>query len=384
MKVLIADDESNVREVIRHLGEWEKHGISQLLEAANGDEAKRIIEEQQPEIIFTDIKMPRMSGIEIIEWLHEISYRGKVIMITGFDDYNFMRKAIQHNSFDYLLKPIEEDAFNETLEKAIQSWKDEQQTLISTEEAKRQKLNQLITAACLGEPAELELLKPYIPQAESFEVTLLSFYQMHQPDSYLESLADHLAQLGIGYAFKLQTESNLGLVITKRGEWLAAEEWLSEHLDIPVRLISESLTTLDQIPTLFQVLQKEMDEQNYRSIQRLDDLEAARRMEDIISYVDTYYTEDITLEKLANLFFFSREHLSRKFKQETGTTLSKYLAKLKTDQAKRWLRETDESIYSISSMLGYQDEKYFSKLFKKVVGLTPFEYRNQERSSEDQ
>jgi two-component system, response regulator YesN len=86
--------------------------------------------------------------------------------------------------------------------------------------------------------------------------------------------------------------------------------------------------------------------------------------------------EELSLEKLANRFFLSREHISRKFKQQTGMPLSKYIMNLRIDQAKSWLSETDESILSISLMLGYQDEKYFSKLFKKVVGITPFEYRN--------
>ncbi|SDN52457.1 two-component system, response regulator YesN [Fictibacillus solisalsi] len=380
MKVLIADDEFNVRDIIRHLGQWDAHGVTQLLEASNGDDARQIIETSEPELIFTDIKMPGMNGIELIEWLNSISYPGKVVMITGYDDYAFMRKAIQNNSFDYLLKPIEEEAFNATLEKAANAWKEEQQKLLFTEDAKRLRLNQVITAACQGEPADLELAAPYLPEAETYEVTLLSFYQMHQPDAHLHDLADYLLERRLGYAFKLQHQHNSGLVITVPGEWLAAEEWLVHHLDIPVRLVSGIIKSLDHLPLLFSKLQKEMEEQNFRSIQRLDDLEAARRMQDIISYVDHYYMEDITLEKLANRFFFSREHISRKFKQETGMTLSKYLARLKTDQAKYWLRETDESIYSISSMLGYQDEKYFSKLFKKVVGVTPFEYRNRRKT----
>jgi two-component system response regulator YesN len=58
-------------------------------------------------------------------------------------------------------------------------------------------------------------------------------------------------------------------------------------------------------------------------------------------------------------------------------TLSKYMTDLRIKQAKAWLRETDKTIYSISTMLGYQDEIYFSKLFKKVVGVTPFEFRKE-------
>lgn len=383
MKALIADDEFNVRDVIRYLGNWEQYGITQLIEACNGDEARSMIEKEKPEIVFTDIKMPRMSGIELIEWLDSISYPGKVIFITGFNDYSFMRKAIQFNSFDYLLKPIEPDAFNQALEKAVASWiSDEEKRLYEEnglfEDAKKLQMNQLVTSVCAGELLDTRILESFLPAAEEYDVTLLSFYHMHDPSPYIQSLADELSEQKRGNAFALQNDSALCVVITIRGCWLAVEEWISQYFDLPVRLVSESMHSFKEMPVLFQSLQKAMDEQHFRTIHRLDDLEAARRIKDIIAYVDTYYMEEVSLEKLSNRFFFSREHISRKFKQETGMPLSKYITKLRTNQAKCWLRETEESIYSISLMLGYQDEKYFSKLFKKVVGMTPFEYRNSE------
>ncbi|WP_191559338.1 response regulator [Metabacillus idriensis] len=379
MKALLVDDEFNVRDVIRHLGQWEKYGITKLIEAKNGHEAKILIEKERPEIIFTDVKMPGMGGIELIEWLDSISYQGKVILITGYDDYSFMRKAIQHNSFDYLLKPIEAEAFNHTLEKSVQAWKDDFEEASVYEDVKKLRRNQLVTAVCLGEPSDASRIAEYLPKADGYELTLLSFYQMHHPDPYIQLLADELMERKLGNAFSLQTELNLCLVITISDQWLSVEEWISKQFDIPVRLVTgEPLESLADIRISFQSLQKDLEEQKFRSIHRLDDIDAARRMEDIVSYVEMYYMEDLSLEKLSNVFFLSREHISRKFKQETGMTLSKYITQLRIDQAKTWLKETGKSIYSISVMLGYQDEIYFSKLFKKVVGQTPFEFRNSE------
>lgn len=385
VKALIVDDEFNVRDVIRHLGQWEKYGITHLLEASNGDDAKGMIEKESPEFIFTDVKMPGMSGIELIEWLDSISYPGKVILISGFDDYSFMRKAIQFSSFDYLLKPIEADAFNKTLEEAVKLWADEEEVRVNKEtgvyeDVKKFRSNQVITAACMGEHFDKNEIETYVPKAEGYEITLISFYQMHHPAPYIQLLADELVERKIGNAFALQNDHNLCLVITIPDHWLSVEEWISHQFDIPVRLVSgEPLKSLGEIHNSFKKLQKAMNDQNFRSIHRLDDLDAARRIEDIVSYVEKYYMEELSLEKLSNVFFLSREHISRKFKQKTGMLLSKYITKLRTDQAKRWLRETEKSIYTISLMLGYQDEKYFSKLFKKVVGMTPFEYRNGEK-----
>ncbi|MDR0140337.1 response regulator [Metabacillus idriensis] len=376
MKALIVDDEFNVRDVIRHLGQWEQHGITKLLEASNGKEAKKWIEKEKPELIFTDIKMPGITGMELIEWLDSISYPGKVIFITGYNDYSYMRKAIQHSSFDYLLKPIEYEAFNNTLEKSVQAWKDDYQHAEVLEDAKKMRRNQLATAICLGERSDTDSLTEFLPESEGYELTLLSFYQMHNPDSYVEELADELTERKLGNAFSLQTDFNLCLVITIRDQWLSAEEWISQEIDVPVRLVTgEPIESLDEIRPSFQALEKKLEEQDFRSIHRLDEIDAARRMEDIVSYVETYYMEDLSLEKLSNVFFLSREHISRKFKQETGMTLSKYITDLRIKQAKTWLRGTEKSIYSIATMLGYQDEIYFSKLFKKVVGMTPFEFR---------
>ncbi|MDO7487539.1 response regulator [Peribacillus frigoritolerans] len=388
MKTLIVDDEFNVRDVIRHLGQWEKYGITHLLEASNGDDAKRMIEKESPEIIFTDVKMPGMSGLELIEWLDSISYPGKVILISGYDDYSFMRKAIQFSSFDYLLKPIEADAFNKTLEEAVKSWANEEEVRANKdtgvyEDVKRFRGNQLVTAACMGEHFDKNDIESYVPKADGYNLTLISFYQMHHPAPYIQLLADELVERKIGNAFALQNDPNLCLVITIPDHWLSVEEWISHQFDIPVRLVcGEPLESLGDIHNSFKSLQKAMNNQNFRSIHRLDDLDVARRIEDIVSYVEKYYMEELSLEKLSNVFFLSREHISRKFKQKTGMLLSKYITKLRTDQAKRWLRETEKSIYSISLMLGYQDEKYFSKLFKKVVGMTPFEYRNGEKNAD--
>ncbi|MDQ0856534.1 response regulator [Bacillus sp. V2I10] len=377
MKALIVDDEFNVRDVLRHLGQWEQYGITKLLEASNGKEAKKWIEKEQPELIFTDIKMPGMTGMELIEWLDSISYPGKVIFITGYNDYSYMRKAIQHSSFDYLLKPIEYEAFNHTLKKSVQAWKDDFEHAEVLEDAKKLRRNQLATAICLGDRSDADSLAEFLPESAGYELTLLSFYQMHNPDSYIENLSDELMDRRVGNAFSLQTDLNLCLVITICDQWLSVEEYISREFDLPVRLVTgEPIESLSQIRPAFQTLEKKLEEQNFRSIHRLDEIDAARRMEDIVSYVKTYYMEDLSLEKLSNVFFLSREHISRKFKQETGMTLSKYITELRISQAKSWLQETDKSIYSISTMLGYQDEIYFSKLFKKVVGMTPFEFRN--------
>ncbi|MGM0852466.1 MAG: response regulator transcription factor [Bacillota bacterium] len=380
MKALIVDDERNVRNVLRQLGEWERLGITEIFEAANGVEGLGIIKQEEPDIIFTDIKMPKMTGMELIEEINKLSFKGKIILVTGYDDYTFMRKAIQLNSFDYLLKPIEEEAFQAVLEKVVEAVKEEAAEVIEQgeilEEAIRLRGNQIMTAICSGENMEEDTIAPLLPDEKEMDMTLLSFYGKERPEIHIEALDEELGIRRIGRAFTYLNGESLCIVITSKDQWLYVEEWMSENMTVPVRLVQNGLDSLGSIQDVFEGLSSELEQNQYRTIRRPDEMEAARRIQEIVSYVETYYMEDISLEKLSKMFFLTREHISRTFKKETGMTLSKFVTKLRIQQAKSWLVETEESIYSIATMLGYQDEKYFSKLFKKVTGLTPFEFRS--------
>lgn len=374
MKVLIVDDEQHVLDVIKILGEWKTHGITKVLEANRGEKAKMLIEKENPEIIFTDIKIPGVNGLELMKWLDSISYQGKVVFITGYNDYSYMRQAIKHNSFDYLLKPIEADVFNEVLSEAVNAWEKDYAKKNSSED--NFICSKMVTDACAGEAFDMKGILHTLPEADQYDMTLLSFYHRHYPEGDIESLADKLTVQRLGNAYSLQMNHNLCFVVTLKNEWVTAEKWLNEHMKIPVRVVTNEVPQpLEKLPEVFGKLKKKLNGNQYRIVCQSMELDQSSRMQDIISYVDNYYMEDLSLEKLSNLFFLSREHISRMFKKETGMPISKYVTNLRVEQAKCWLKETDETIYSISLMLGYQDEKFFSKLFKKETRFTPYEYR---------
>lgn len=382
MKALIVDDESNVRKIIRYLGRWKQLGITEVLEARNGMEAKALIKQESPEIIMTDIKMPKNSGLELIEWLEMSSYPGKVIMISGFDDYSFMRTAFKCGCFDYLMKPIEDKVLNEALEGAIKAWRQEEKERQNMEsglyeEVRTFRLNREITSACNGEAFDEGEISLALPKADGYDFTMMYFYQSHHSEPYIQYLTQELVQQEWGNAFALQNDPNVCVILSVQGQLFQIEEWITQHYDIPVRLVSgASFRSLAELPQSYQAAQRSLAEQNFRAIHRLAELDEARRMSDIVTYVNEHYMEDLSLDKLSLRFFLSREHISRKFKQKVGMTLTSYVIHLRIKQAKRWLIETDEKMYSIALKLGYQDEIYFSKLFKKTVGMTPGEFRN--------
>ncbi|UJF34563.1 response regulator [Paenibacillus hexagrammi] len=99
---------------------------------------------------------------------------------------------------------------------------------------------------------------------------------------------------------------------------------------------------------------------------------------EISKYLENHYQEDITLQDISNRFFLSREYISRKFKQEFSVNLSDYLGQIRMDKAKMLLLNPHLRITQVAEMVGYQDEKYFSKVFKKQEGLSPNEYRKKQ------
>lgn len=98
---------------------------------------------------------------------------------------------------------------------------------------------------------------------------------------------------------------------------------------------------------------------------------------DIEKHLQANIDRDVKLQELSDHFYISREYISRKFKQEFNVSISDYVLKIRMDKAKFLLKNSQLKIYDIAGMIGYQDDKYFRKVFKKVVGITPNEYRTQ-------
>ena len=96
---------------------------------------------------------------------------------------------------------------------------------------------------------------------------------------------------------------------------------------------------------------------------------------DVANYVQHHLSEPITAEAIADKLYISRPYLSLKFKEETGETLTDFILKEKTEEAKRLLRYTNKSSTAIGSYLGFSSQSHFSRVFKKYAGQTPGEYR---------
>ncbi len=117
IKVMIVDDEPYIRQGLKILINWEQYGFKICEEAANGKEAIRKLEEADVDLVITDIKMPGMDGLELIEYTREhLSKKIKFIILSGFYEFEYAKKAIKYDVADYILKPVQREELLKTLE----------------------------------------------------------------------------------------------------------------------------------------------------------------------------------------------------------------------------------------------------------------------------
>ncbi|BCN31299.1 response regulator transcription factor [Anaeromicropila herbilytica] len=109
MKVFIADDEINVRQGLKNIIDWKELGFDICGEAGNGVACLEGIMKENPDLVLLDIQMPKMQGIQVAKHAREQGYKGKIIILSGYSDFEYAKSAIPYGIDYYLLKPIDED-----------------------------------------------------------------------------------------------------------------------------------------------------------------------------------------------------------------------------------------------------------------------------------
>lgn len=119
LQILLVDDERSVVETLAETIPWESCGISTVHEALSGAVALEIMENHDIDIVITDIRMPEMSGIDLITTIHEKWPHVQTILLSGFADFEYAKQAMAQESFDYLLKPVSDEDLIETVQRLV-------------------------------------------------------------------------------------------------------------------------------------------------------------------------------------------------------------------------------------------------------------------------
>ncbi|CAI9395946.1 HTH-type transcriptional activator Btr [Bacillus sp. T2.9-1] len=116
-----------------------------------------------------------------------------------------------------------------------------------------------------------------------------------------------------------------------------------------------------------------------RRVKRQNTRTSKNIIQEIEKYIKANFHREIKLQEISERFYISREYISRKFKQEYHINISEYLVSIRIQKAQELLENSNLKVYDIANLIGYQDDKYFRKVFKKIVGISPNEYREKKK-----
>lgn len=537
MQLLIVDDEAHVVDRLATTIAWRSVGILQVYRAYSVYEALAILQQCSVDIVITDIQMPGMTGLELIAEIRKRWNKTKCVLLSGYSDFHYAKKAIQNQVEDYLLKPVTEEELLQTVSRLRQKMFDEWEQVISvrnltmtlhenmpllkgnlltellqghirSEHTVREKMQTLSLPDLYGQTCSIMLVRPEEPFVDydfrsrslieyaignmAEELFNERFHLWHTKDAhdYLIFLvagkegadAEERTLLFERTASQLQTvvksflKGRISVIVSTSGVFphdvpdlydscvSAARKRVGSEQELFVRAAGEladvkmeSLRSLYEPPTLIHLLEagrwdgiqeklgrifdelqdrwshsqehllevcfaissafsyiahkngqplsdligddygKLADGIPFRSIPQLRDwsMRVLRRLTEdmdreikdsrasliraIHKFIDENLEQDVTLQSIADHVFMHPVYVSKIYKLETGINISDYIQQLRMEKAVYLLTNSQEKTYEIAAKLGYQRSHSFNYAFKKYHGLTPQEFRDQQK-----
>lgn len=479
MKVLIVDDELPIRE-------WLKFAIQgidnrlEILTARNGKEAWELARKEDPDLIVTDIKMPRMDGLELLQRVKERDERVYVVMLTSYDEFTYAREAIKYQANEYVLK---NEITSEVLRRILESF--------YRKSVKRTEISRVIYLKDMLEKGELNSdMMEEKKNIQIFGVAFLDSYQGEESfESYLNSFVEKIEryffepgisvwicnckkfssmaasfQEAISFCQSVSClrETSVGFSGFCSSDWEAcirARKALNLSFYEERRGVHSYMDEKEQDITKFRIMRKQIvtylnqgrneeaiaavtemfEEIEKRKSQELEEIyncfgdlidackvanlefatdeldeicktykkeiqktKKCRELQSVIrqffeklegtmivekkqyskyvklavNYVSDNYATIESLAEVAGYVNLNIEYFCRIFKAEVGQTFNSYLTQYRIKKAVELLNKTDFKVYEVAEKVGYPNLSYFSRVFKKITGETPFSYKN--------
>lgn len=412
MKVFLADDEIVVREGIRESFPWDDTPYTLVGEAPDGEMALPIIRDTNPDIVITDIRMPFMDGLELCRTLRSQMPWIGIIVLSGYDEFEYARQCIRLGVREYLLKPINAEKLKEVLDKVSAQILEERKTLehAASLRARMESDDKFIKEKLIGlfynDEAADEDVPNALKQLSAMGCNINApFYAVvdaaFSPERKGQEAASELAygSGGVMYASASRTGSRL-LVLgstveeaeerayafasslvreLERLECGSIRVGIGDMVDSPEKIYN-SFKTARHIRHL---IAERMDENAIiLGAREMGEVDGDKKVSSVISDAKLFMLEHFTdpnlmLQDVAKEVGMSNSRFSTVFSQQTGQTFTEYLMYLRLNKAKELLRTTDIKNTQIAGEAGYNDAHYFSYIFKKNTGITPTEYRSQ-------
>ncbi|MGN1020037.1 MAG: helix-turn-helix domain-containing protein [Aristaeellaceae bacterium] len=458
-RVFLIDDEPWAMVTLELLIDWQSLGFEIAGKVDNARAAWEQILQQQPDVIVTDIRMPGLSGLELLSRIHGAALPVEVVLVSAFADFAYAQEAIGKGAFAYLLKPVRSDRLTACF-RQLRDRLDMRRAQRGQEERKRRQalLTRSATAgeafAALGgrgggeivllhggaaleallageaadvmprvtlDDGEIVALTPWaegLPERLSAlcrERAETGVFGLARGDTRLDTLA-YLARNAwlsarfagaAGFAAGLDSPGYAGevdlfmaLQYNRRGMVLSHLEALRREVEAGRMLVDKLFTLLMSVDSFWRHARETAslfpsEWKQYADLLRdypdcaslfdhltavfSDDAEEAL-LSPVMEEIRERYACNRTVADLAQELGVSQAHLSQLIRRRTGRTYSELVQEMRMDRAKELLAYSGKAVMDIALEVGYSDQFYFSKLFKRLWGMSPNAWRKQARS----
>lgn len=329
MKVLVVDDDKLARKGLISIMNWEKYGFEVVGDVQNGRKALEFLKDNIVDIVFTDIDMPEVDGIELMKRCKKEYPDIKFVVFSVYEDFRYAQSALRLGALDYISK-------------------------ISFDGEECDQILEQVERKCKKNQSQKETRK-----------------EEHEFPKGLEK-----AWMNTRWIFN-ESEFNKLCEITKGAELRAAERIFVKSFHNFQKITGEEteFPSLSSVDDMLVWIKKWKDHlyQTCLHTEKTNDIYMFAR---IITYIEEHIEENLKSEEAAAQIGMSRSYFNTRFKEMTGDTFHNYVISRKMHAAARKMEKGTENITQIASDLGYDNFYYFTKVFSKEYGCTPTEYIN--------
>ncbi|MFQ7001112.1 MAG: response regulator [Clostridium sp.] len=334
-KVLFVDDDDTIGFIVSKMKVWENSNFKITRYAQNGKEALLVLEKESFDLIITDIRMPIVDGLELLENIRKRGDKTFLVLASTYSEFEYAKRGLQNGAIDYIIKPITEENLKELFIRV--------EKLLKEKEDKPKETN-------------LKVSKDRIDKWYNLFINLEETPK-NLKDKYLKELNDIVKE-----------------------EKVVFSELLFEGVWEKIVKVFPWLVKLENIEFLFkeESFEKEVEEK-ISNIKEIVKKYKLNNYDSLINNVSEVILKNIGKDKLLDIISkelqLSKDYIGKLFKNKIGITLNEYSTILKMEYGKKLLSGSNKKVYEISEELGYSTIDYFSKLFKNYTGFTPVQYR---------
>ena len=436
LKIFLVEDEAIMREGLRDNMPWQQFGYQFVGEAADGETALPLIRKTRPDVLLTDIKMPFMDGLSLSRIVAKEFPNMKIIILSGYDDFEYARQAIHIGVEQYILKPVTRETLKKVLSEVKAKIDYEKEEKINLEKIQSERREyELMSRRTFFEKVfsgRLSVQEIYT-EMEKFSVDLegpcfnlimvsvqrktkaagsqimdsqkfircqdeMMHYFLRFPEYVIFNWNMNTCGVLVkGEADMMESHTRRALQninriysqIEDEYDWYAAKAAPVERLS----LLSECYEEVNHQLSLRYLAWRNPEEATVSGengnapwedglpSEEYGDDKTKAMLKKVLEYIEERYTdENFSLNDAAGVANVSPNYFSAIFSQEMNMTFIEYVTKKRMDKAKKLLRHSKMSTADVAVEVGYKDSHYFSFVFKKTQGCTPREYRNDSKN----